>query len=144
MKTMLVTAHLKSVVRTILPALLMLTLLTAVAWSADNPAAPGSPVKLIFIHHSCGQNWLADHSGGLGIALRDNNYFVSDTNYGWGPENIGDNTDIGHWWTWFQGPDSGDYLAPLYSESETHCSYSRMATDPGGDNQIVIPDVLHS
>ncbi len=42
------------------------------------------PVKLIFIHHSCGENWLDDTNGGLGIALRDNNYFVSDTNYGWG------------------------------------------------------------
>jgi hypothetical protein len=39
----------------------------------------------------------------LGIALRDNNYFVSDTNYGWGPADqdegygtIGDHTDIPH------------------------------------------------
>ena len=48
-------------------------------------APPDHPVKLIFLHHSSGENWLKDNNGGLGIALRDNNYFVSDTNYGWGP-----------------------------------------------------------
>jgi hypothetical protein len=47
---------------------------------ADNPNPPTATVKLIFIHHSCGENWLADDNGGLGTALRDNNYFVSDTN----------------------------------------------------------------
>ena len=51
-----------------------------------NTAPPAAPVKLVFIHHSTGQAWLEDGHGGLGIALRDNNYFVSDTNYGWGPE----------------------------------------------------------
>ena len=50
-----------------------------------NPGPPASPVRLIFIHHSTGENWLSDDNGGLGIALRDNNYYVSDTNYGWGP-----------------------------------------------------------
>jgi len=55
-----------------------------------NPNPPNSPVKLIFIHHSTGENWLADDDGGLGIALRNNHYFVSDTNYGWGPDGVGD------------------------------------------------------
>ena len=63
--------------------------------------APGAPVKLIFIHHSCGENWLSDGDGGLGSALGKNNYFVSDTNYGWGPSNIGDRTDIVNWTEWF-------------------------------------------
>lgn len=27
---------------------------------ADDPSPPDEPVKLIFIHHSCGDNWLAD------------------------------------------------------------------------------------
>ena len=58
---------------------------------ADNPDPPAAPVKLIFVHHSTGGNWLADPNsdqpyGGLGIALRDNNYFASATNYGWGPD----------------------------------------------------------
>jgi hypothetical protein len=51
------------------------------AYASINP--PANPVRLIFIHHSTGENWLSDSNGGLGIALRDNNYFVSDTNYDW-------------------------------------------------------------
>ena len=110
---------------------------------AINPNPPASPVKLIFIHHSCGEYWLedvgsSDYSGGLGVALRDNNYFVSDTNYGWGPDSIGDNTDIGHWWTWFRGPDSTTYLGALYTEYDQHSWYSRLDTDPGGENEIVM------
>jgi hypothetical protein len=105
---------------------------------------PDQTVKLIFIHHSCGENWLADWSGGLGEALRDNHYFVSDTNYGWGPEDsmlggaIGDFTDIGHWWNWFLGPSSGEILGALYDESEQYSEYSRLSGDPGGENDIVM------
>jgi hypothetical protein len=105
-----------------------------------NPNPPGQTVKLIFIHHSCGENWLADGNGGLGAALQENNYFVSDTNYGWGPDNIGDNTDIGHWWTWFRGPSSNTYLSALYTEYGDHSyNYSRLADpDPSRENQIVM------
>jgi PKD repeat protein len=109
--------------------------------SAENPSPvrpPLNPVKLIFIHHSCGQNWLADENGGLGIALRDNNYFVSDTNYDWGPDIIGSNTDIGDWWTWFRSPRSPVYLADLYNESGQTFPFSRLPTDPGGQNRIVM------
>ncbi len=111
-------------------------------WQLDianpNPSPPTAPVKLIFIHHSTGQNWLADDNGGLGIALRDNNYFVSDTNYDWGPDAIGSNTDIGHWWTWFRGTNSSTYLNALYSESAQHAEYSRLANNPGGENEIIM------
>lgn len=110
----------------------------ASAPSADNPAPPASPVKLIFIHHSTGQNWLDDGDGGLGIALRDNNYFVSDTNYGWGPDSIGDHTDIPNWDDWFVGPEAAAYTAALYAEFEQHSAYSRLETDPGGPNEIVM------
>jgi hypothetical protein len=99
---------------------------------------PADPVRLIFIHHSCGSNWLSDSNGGLGIALRDNNYFVSDTNYGWGPDSIGSSTDIGYWWLWFRGPDSTKYLDALYAENEQHSSYSRMSTDISGENEIIM------
>jgi hypothetical protein len=105
---------------------------------SSTPSSPASPVKLIFIHHSTGQNWLADNNGGLGIALRDNNYFVSDTNYGWGPDSIGDSTDIPNWYEWFRGPNSATYLSALYSESDQHSTYSRLASDPGGVNKIVM------
>jgi len=110
--------------------------------ASDGPGImpPESPVKVVFIHHSTGENWLADDDGGLGIALRDNNYFVSDTNYGWGTEAIGSSTDIGHWWTWFRSTQSPGYLAALFNESGDHSSgrYSRLAADPGGQNRIVI------
>jgi len=120
--------------------------------SADNQhitpskatATPSQPVKLIFIHHSSGENWLKDNDGGLGIALQKNNYFVSDTNYGWGPvpmegsKPIGSYTDIGHWWMWFRGPKSTEIMDAVYSESGQHSTYSRLKTDPGGQNQIVM------
>ena len=104
----------------------------------DNPSQPQKPVKLIFIHHSCGENWLADNHGGLGKTLSNNNYFVSDTNYGWGPESIGDRTDITDWPEWFTGPRSSSYLAALYKESGKHSPYSRTISDPGGENQIIM------
>ena len=99
---------------------------------------PEEPVRLIFIHHSCGSNWLSDGNGGLGIALTDNNYFVSDTNYNWGPDSIGSSTDIGQWWLWFRGPDSAEYLNSLHAESGQHSSYSRMSTEVNGENQIIM------
>ncbi|MDD4652164.1 MAG: hypothetical protein PHQ34_08025 [Methanothrix sp.] len=106
--------------------------------SQIDPNPPSSPVRLIFIHHSTGENWLNDLNGGLGLELRNNNYFVSDTNYGWGPNSIGDHTDIGHWWLWFRGPDSNEYMNALYAESDQHCDYSRLPTNPGGQNEIVM------
>ena len=109
------------------------------------PNPPTQTVKLIFIHHSSGENWLADEHGGLGVALANNNYFVSDTNYGWGPPDedagfdlIGDHTDIGHWFSWFAGPQRDTYLEALYAESEQHAGYTRLQSDPGGANQIVM------
>jgi hypothetical protein len=104
----------------------------------DNPNPPEQVVKLIFIHHSTGENWLTDGYGDLGKTLGENNYFVSDTNYGWGPDAIGDRTDIVNWTEWFRGPDSQRYLAALYTESEQHSSYTRTLPDPGGENQIVM------
>jgi hypothetical protein len=107
-------------------------------------SAPAEIVKLIFIHHSSGENWLADWSGGLGQALADNNYFVSDTNYGWGPEDssiggaIGDYTDIGHWWNWFLGPSRDAIMDAVYAESGQHADYARPGNDPGGENEIVM------
>ena len=115
------------------------TLGTAQSLPGAAPTPPSQPVRLIFIHHSTGENWLADDNGQLGISLRDNNYFVSDTNYGWGPNGIGDHTDIGDWWTWFRGPDSATYLSALYAESGQHATYSRMAiAPPAGENKVIL------
>lgn len=112
-----------------------------------NPAPPAAPVKLIFIHHSTGGNWLSDPTednpyGGLGLALRDNNYYVSATNYGWGPGSIGDNTDIPHWPQWFTGRRSAAIMQAVYDESGQNVGdfggWSRLETDPGGENEIVL------
>lgn len=102
-------------------------------------SAPHQPVRLIFIHHSSGANWLADQNGGLGKSLMENNYFVSDTNYGWGPNRIGDRTDIGHWWEWFCSPQSSsEYMNALFKEGGQCSSYSRIQTSPAGDNEIIL------
>ncbi len=112
---------------------------------SDDP--PAAPVKLIFIHHSTGGNWLADPNdsqpwGGLGSALMKNNYFVSATNYGWGPDGIGDRTDIPNWPEWFVGPNRDTYLDALYNESGQNVSdfgdWSRLSRDPGGENVIIM------
>ena len=117
---------------------------------ASSTSPPSSPVKLIFIHHSCGGNWLADANsdqpyGLLGATLRDNNYFVSATNYGWEVEGVGDvgsNTDIPNWPRWFTGPDSSAIMAALYAETDQNFggfgSWPRLATDPGGENRIIM------
>jgi hypothetical protein len=104
----------------------------------NNPTPPDEIVKLIFIHHSCGENWLTDGNGNLGIALGENNYFVSDTNYGWGPDSIGDNTDIISWPGWFRGPESSRYLTELYNENGQNSDYTRTLPNPGGENQIIM------
>jgi len=102
-----------------------------------NPNPPTS-ASLIFIHHSTGENWLSDTNGGLGIGLSNNHYFVSDTNYGWGSDTIGDNTDIGYWLNWFRGTSSSTYMSELYNESGQHASYSRLTTKPAGENEIIM------
>jgi hypothetical protein len=107
--------------------------------TATLESTPRQPVRLIFIHHSSGAHWLADQNGGLGKALMENNYFVSDTSYGWGPNRIGDRTDIGHWWEWFCSPQrSPEYMNALFKESRQGGSYSRMQTPPAGENEVIL------
>gem|GEM_PF-1959647 len=130
--------YLKNFLLTVVLASVLIPAGARQAFCAINPDPPGTPVKLVFIHHSSGENWLTDGNGDLGIALRDNNYFVSDTNYGWGPGVIGDTTDIGHWYNWFAGPSAPTYLAALYAESGQNSWYTRLDTDPGGTNEIVM------
>ena len=115
--------------------------------AADDASPPSAPVRLVFVHHSTGGNWLADPSqdqpsGGLGQALTKNNYVVSATNYGWGPEGIGDRTDIPNWTEWFCGPNSAAVLKALYSESGQNAgdfgAWSRAGNVPAGENEIVM------
>lgn len=125
-------------------ALTTILTLTASAW-LPNPASqavttdpPDQVVKLVFIHHSTGENWLTDGYGDLGRTLGGNNYFVSDTNYGWGPEAIGDRTDIPNWTEWFASGMTPTYMDALFNEAEQHSSYTRTLADPGGENTIIM------
>lgn len=139
--------------KTVLVFLSLISMLTGavpprqLATDQVNPAPPENPVKLIFIHHSTGGNWLADPAGndlggGLGHALMDNNYFVSATNYGWGPDLIGDATDIPNWLDWFRGDRSPVYLEALYNESGQNIgdfgAWPRLSAEPGGENQVIL------
>jgi len=99
---------------------------------------PQDTIKLVFIHHSTGENWLNDDDGGLARALQENNYFVSDTNYGWGPDSIGDRTDIPNWLEWFRSDGTDRYMDALYNEGEVHSPYNRILSDPGGENRIIL------
>ena len=105
---------------------------------SDNPNPPAAPVKLVFIHHSTGQNWLDDSNGGLGLALSKNNYYVSDTNYGWGPNSIGDRTDIPNWTEWFRSSNTATYMAALFADNGVNSPYTRSLANPGGTNQIIM------
>jgi hypothetical protein len=125
-------------------ALWMILTLTAASW-IPRPASqvvdsnpPNHVVKLIFIHHSTGENWLTDGYGNLGRTLGENNYFVSDTNYGWGPDAIGDRTDIPNWTEWFANPNTPTYMNALFNESGQNSSYTRTLADPAGENQIIM------
>jgi hypothetical protein len=108
-----------------------------------NPSGP-KPVRLIFLHHSTGENWLNDENGDLGKTLMQNNYFVSDSNYGWGPAYgpdtipVGDLTDIGHWWIWFRSPQSAAIMDRVYREDGKNAYYIRFEKSPGGENEIVM------
>ncbi len=114
---------------------------------ADDITPPASVVKLVFIHHSTGGNWLADPtadypSGGLAIALKNNNYYVSATNYGWGPDAIGDRTDIPNWPEWFTGPNHNAILNAVFTENDQNVGdfgdWSRLAANPGGQNEVIL------
>jgi hypothetical protein len=120
-------------------ATILILAIPAIVHAQEGPITPPtSPVKLIFIHHSVGENWLQNGYGNLGQDLDSNNYFVSDTNYGWGPSSIGDQTDILDWRKWFRSANTPIYMAALYAENGKHSWYTRSLTNPGGPNQIVM------
>ena len=114
-----------------------LTLVFVTSIYANNPNPPASTARLVFIHHSVGEDWLG--TGGLRQALNNNNYYVTDTNYGWGPDGIGDRTDIGHWYDWFLGTSRDTYLDALYANNHlTDAVGSNDIANPGGSNTVVM------
>ncbi|MFH1361659.1 MAG: hypothetical protein ABIH69_03295, partial [bacterium] len=100
-----------------------------------------STVKLCFIHHSSGGNWLhntddePETAGGLGASLNANNYYVTETDYAWfaGSVHLGYNTDFGFWTTWFTTTN----MAYVYANNSNYY-YTNTITNPGGENQIVM------
>jgi|WetSurMetagenome_2_1015567.scaffolds.fasta_scaffold172588_1 hypothetical protein len=115
--------------------------------SDSNPNRSPSTMKLVFIHHSVGEAWLSPDSGNLRQALNNNRYYVTDSNYGWGPEDldagdastIGDHTDIGNWYNWFLGPHRETYMPALYANTQlTDGVGPNTVSDPGGANKIVM------
>jgi hypothetical protein len=123
----------------ILASLVMLLGICAAVMPQEvNANPPASPVRLIFIHHSTGENWLNDENGGLARALQQNNYYPSDTNYGWGPGGIGDRTDIPNWVEWFRGDNTPAIMQAVFTEGDVHSPFERTLTDPGGENQIIL------
>ena len=113
----------------------------------DSSAPPTTTVKLVFIHHSTGGYWLADVgendlAGGLGRALSNTNYFVSATNYGWGPNGVGDRTDIPNWPEWFTGVDRGAIMQAVYDEGDQNIgdygNWGRRSVMPAGENTIIV------
>ena len=101
---------------------------------------PERVVKLVFIHHSCGRNWLETGNGDLGDSLNANNYFVSECYYGWDehPDTahysvMGDHTDTEDWPYWFN-----DVVMPSVYKSNSHPSYDNKIPDPGGENEIIM------
>ncbi len=117
---------------------LLFSLAAMPAQQDDSSAPPDHVVKLIFIHHSTGENLLRDDYGGLGLTLSQNNYLVSDTNYGWGPDAIGDRTDIPNWAEWFSSESASRYMDALFNESGQNSSYTRTVSGPGGENEIIL------
>jgi len=126
---------------------LVLLLCFAAVSAGDDIAPPATTVKLIFVHHSTGGNWLADPtddypSGGLAITLKNNHYYVSATNYGWGPFSIGDRTDIPNWPEWFTGPNRNTIMTAVYGENNKNIGdfgdWTRLTVNPGGQNEIIM------
>ena len=106
---------------------------------ALNPNPPPTTVRLVFIHHSVGENLL---NAGLFVQLNANNYYVTDTYYGWGPYDngnpIGDHTDIGQWYNWFLGPSSATFLSALYNNNFINEPLTNTMPQPAGPNTVVL------
>ena len=97
---------------------------------------PTSTVKLVFIHHSCGSNWLANGNGNLGTNLNSNNYYVTETYYEWDAEpgdDLGDHTDTTDWPLWFN-----ETKMPYVYSNNSHYAYTNTISDPGGENEIIM------
>jgi hypothetical protein len=106
-----------------------------------NTAAPLSTVKLVFIHHSTGSAWIATGTGNLGQELNASNYWVVESDYGWGPtvapysDAIGTHTDTIDWPNWFT---NSTVMIALYGSTHHEDYPTNTMEDPGGENTIIM------
>jgi hypothetical protein len=98
------------------------------AWEPMSTEEAGAVVNLVFIHHSCGENWLND---GLCEALNDAGYHVADIYYGW--REYGDRTDTVDWPMWF----TDEVMALVYQELGNMTAQNSLEPAPG-DNTIIM------
>jgi hypothetical protein len=91
-------------------------------------AGAGAAVNLVFIHHSCGENWLND---GLCQALNGAGYHVADIYYGW--REYGDRTDTVDWPMWF----TAEVMDLVYQELGNMTAQNTLEP-AAGDNTIVM------
>ena len=132
----------KRIATAALAAGLLLVPSAPLAGQALNPEPPSEVVKVVFIHHSTGYDWLT--VGGLREALNENNYYVVETDYYWGPPDldvndgnpIGYHTDPGHWYNWFLGPHRDQYVEALLTTD--YGGGNNSLPDPGGEAEIVM------
>lgn len=99
-------------------------------------SAPSETVKICFIHHSTGSAWISASNGGLGTALNANNYFVTETDYGWDAQTgdgLGNRTDTDNWPEWFT-----DAKMPYVYANDAHYDYTNTIGDPAGENDIIM------
>ncbi len=101
-------------------------------------SAPSATVKLMFIHHSTGRQWLSDNIGKLGHELNRNNYYVTDSDYGWGPGGIGNTTDTVHWPDWFNDSVMPEVYSNNILNTYSGSNFTNTISDPGGENEIII------
>ncbi|HOT46638.1 MAG TPA: fibronectin type III domain-containing protein [Spirochaetota bacterium] len=106
-----------------------------------NTAAPATTRKYVFIHHSTGSDWIRTGNGNLGQQLNANNYYVTETDYGWGPglsstyNPIGSYTDTVHWPYWFN---NNTVMTALYNNTHHEDYPTNTMADPGGQNEIIM------
>ncbi len=107
-----------------------------------NTSAPASTVKMIFIHHSTGGHWLQSDYGNLGLYLNANNFYVTETDYGWqagavpdgcGNTQIGDRTDTPDWPCWFNST-----VMPYVFANHLNSAYTNNIYNPPAENEIVM------
>ncbi|MBN1129259.1 MAG: hypothetical protein JXA71_09750 [Chitinispirillaceae bacterium] len=116
---------------------------TTAPWGGPvDTSGPASVVKLMFIHHSTGSNWIETGYGNLGASLNGCNMYVTESDYGWTVASvasgcdtiIGDHTDTWDWPCWFN-----DTTMPFVYANTHHEDYpANTMADPGGENEIVM------